>query len=78
VYQFRAGRVSSGAGHRLYSSMSLVTTIALLRCTIFGTAIWPSTSSFSKLFVWVAPEPFVVPYCMVTAQFSRLEAGVAP
>jgi hypothetical protein len=43
-----------------------VTIIALLRCTLFGTAIWSSTSCFSKPFVRDAPEPFIVPYCMAT------------
>jgi hypothetical protein len=63
----RLGRVSSGTGHHLVSSMSLVSTIALLRCTMFGTAaIWSSTSGFSKHFVQDAPEPFAVSYCMAT------------
>jgi hypothetical protein len=55
-----------GQGIAYFSSMSLVTTIWLLRSTMLGTAIWSSTSSLSKPFVRDASEPFVVPYCMAT------------
>jgi hypothetical protein len=33
----------------------------VLRCTVFGTEKWSSTSGFSKLFYLEAPEPFLCP-----------------